>query len=138
MADPFTIGLMAFSTLYSMKAASDQASMQQQQYEQARKDAILQGKERHNAAISNMSVHLSANNAIEGFMSGDNRSLKRIRDKIKKDAATDAGRINASTIAAASQNRLAGQIAVLQGRNRSTASLIDGVSAAYAHASLYK
>ena len=138
MADPFTLGLMAFSTLYSMKAASDQASMQQQQYEQARKDAILQGKERHNAAISNMSVHLSANNAIEGFMSGDNRSLKRIRDKIKKDAATDAGRINASTIAAASQNRLAGQIAVLQGRNRGTASLIDGVSAAYAHASLYK
>jgi|14BtaG_2_1085337.scaffolds.fasta_scaffold08459_3 hypothetical protein len=138
MADPFTIGLMAFSTLYSMKAASDQASMQAQQYEQARKDAILQGKERHNQAISNMSAHLSANNAMAGFMSGDNRSINRIREKIKRDAATDAGRINASTVAAASQNRLAGQIAVLQGRNRSTASLIDGVSSAYAHASLFK
>lgn len=138
MADPFTIGLMAFSTLYSMKAASDQASMQQQQYEQARKDALLQGKERHNAAVSNMLVHLSANNAMQGFMSGDNRSLKRINEKIRKDASTDAGRINASTVSAASQNRLAGQIAVLQGRNRSTASLIDGVSSAYAHASLFK
>lgn len=138
MADPFTIGLMAFSTLYSMKAASDQASMQQQQYEQARKDAMLQGKERHNQAISNMSAHLSANNAMAGFMSGDNRSIKRIREKIQRDAATDAGRINASTVSAASQNRLAGQIAVLQGRNRATASLIDGVSSAYAHASLFK
>jgi len=138
MADPFTIGLMAFSTLYSMKANSDQASMQRQQYEQARKDAILQGRERHNQAISNMSAHLSANNAMAGFMSGDNRSIKRIREKIKRDAATDAGRINASTVSAASQNRLAGQIAVLQGRNRSTASLIDGVSSAYAHASLFK
>jgi len=138
MADPFTIGLMAFSTLYSMKANSDQASMQRQQYEQARKDAILQGRERHNQAISNMSAHLSANNAMAGFMSGDNRSIKRIREKIQRDAATDAGRINASTVSAASQNRLAGQIAVLQGRNRSTASLIDGVSSAYAHASLFK
>tara|TARA_R100001509_G_scaffold165750_1_gene149644 strand:+ start:5239 stop:5655 length:417 start_codon:yes stop_codon:yes gene_type:complete len=138
MADPFTIGLMAFSTLYSMQAASSQASMQQQQYEQARKDAILQGKERHNQAISNMSAHLATNNALAGFMQGDNRSLKRVADKIRKDASTDAGRINMSMLSAASQNRLAGRIAVMQGRNRATASLIDGVSSAYTHAALYK
>ena len=136
--DPVTIGLMAFSTMYSMKAASDQASMQQQQYEQARKDAILAGRERHNAAIGNMSVHLATNNAMAGFMSGNNRSLKRIADKIKKDAATDAARRNASTMAAAAQNRFAGRVAVMQGRNRATASLIDGVSSAYAYNSLYK
>ena len=136
--DPFTLGLTAFSTLYSMKAASDQASMRQQQYEQARKDAILEGRERHNAAISNMSVHLSANNAMSGFMSGNNRSLKKIADKIKRDAATDAARRNASVMAAAAQNRLAGQIAVMQGRNRATSSLIDGVSSAYAYTSLFK
>tara|TARA_R100000231_G_scaffold1314_4_gene2268 strand:+ start:12809 stop:13225 length:417 start_codon:yes stop_codon:yes gene_type:complete len=138
MADPFTIGLMAFSTLYSMQAAQDTASMQAQQYEQARKDAILQGKERHNAAIANMSAHLSTNNALAGFMSGDNRSLKRVADKIRKDAATDAGRINASMMAAASQNRLAGRIAVMKGNNAATASLIDGVSSAYTHAALFK
>ena len=67
--NPFSLGLMAFSTMYSMKAANDQAAMQKEQYEQARKDAILEGRERHNAAISNMSVHLSANNAMSGFIS---------------------------------------------------------------------
>ncbi len=138
MADPLTIGLMAFSTIYSMQASKNTAAMQQQQYEQARKDAILQGKERHNQAIANMSAHLATNNALAGFMSGDNRSLKRVADKIRKDASTDAGRINMSMMSAASQNRLAGRIAVMQGRNRATASLIDGISSAYTHASLFK
>lgn len=120
-----------FGAIMGAQSARRQAALEQQQRETEAKWALIRGQERHNAALREMQVTLSANSAIEGLMSGNNDSLEAIRKRIKADTGADIKRLDRSASSEAAQQRFAGKIALEKGRNRAMASLIGGIGDAY-------
>lgn len=138
MAVGLTLGLMAISTLYQMKAAKAAGRMQQRQLDAQAAQARLQGIEQHNARMRNLDVALSTNESMRGFLNRDDRSLDAINARLKEDAGTDAVRIASNALQEAGSLIYAGSIANARGQNKATASLYDGISSGYATYAKFK
>lgn len=129
--DPFLIALTAFSTLDSMRSASRQAALIEQQAKADAANARLRGLETHNARLRNLDVALSTNNAIAGFTGRSDRSIDAINRRLREDASTDVARNAQNTIANIAASNLEANVARMRGQNKQRAILLDGLSSGY-------
>lgn len=129
--DPFLIALTAFSTFDSMRSASRQAALIEQQAKADAANARLQGLETHNARLRNLDVALSTNNAIAGFTGRSDRSIDAINRRLREDASTDVARNAQNTIANIAASNLESNVARMRGQNKQRAILLDGLSSGY-------
>ena len=87
--------------------------------------------ERHNKRLDDLSVALSTNAAVTGFMNRDDRSIDAINRRLKRDASTDVARNAMNTLQAVAASNLEGAVARARGRNKQRAILLDGLSSGY-------
>ena len=129
--NPYLIGLQAFVTIQGMRAAKDEARLQQQQLDQQAKQLKLRGIETHNARMRDLDVALSTNSAVSAFQGRDDRSLDAINKRLRADAATDVSRAASNVAQQVSQLNFAQGIAGVRGANKARSILLDGLSSGY-------
>ena len=124
---PLAIASTAVSFMGSMsaaKAAKREAALQQRQLEAEKKMSRLRALQEHNIRLANLQTFLNTNQAIAGVSGRDisqDRSLKALREKAKKDMATEVGRARLQELATLGKLSQAQQIAGERGRNRARA-----------------
>ena len=129
--DPFLIAFTAFSTINQMQNASAEARNRAQQAKTQGENAKLMGLERHNQRLDQLSVALSTNAAVAGFMGRDDRSIDAINRRLRKDAGTDVARNTINTLNAVAASNLEAAVARARGTNQQRAILLDGLSSGY-------
>ena len=129
--DPFLIAFTAFSTINQMQNASAEARNRAQQAKVQGDNAKLMGVERHNQRLDQLSVALSTNNAVAGFMGRDDRSIDAINRRLRRDAGTDVARNTMNTLNAIAASNLEAAVARARGTNQQRAILLDGLSSGY-------
>ena len=121
------IGSTAISFMGSMsaaRAAKREAAMQQRQLETEKKMSKLRALQEHNIRLANLQTFLNTNQAIAGVSGRDisqDRSLKALQDKAKREMATEVGRARVQELATIGKLSQAQQIAGERGRNRARA-----------------
>ena len=121
------IGSTAISFMGSMsaaRAAKREAAMQQRQLETEKKMSKLRALQEHNIRLANLQTFLNTNQAIAGVSGRDisqDRSLKALQEKAKKEMATEVGRARVQELATLGKLSQAQQIASERGRNRARA-----------------
>lgn len=129
--DPFLIAFTAFSTINQMQNASAEARNRAQQAKSQAENAKLMGLERHNQRLDQLSVALSTNAAVAGFMGRDDRSIDAINRRLRRDAGTDVARNTMNTLNAIASSNLEAAVARARGTNQQRAILLDGLSSGY-------
>ena len=129
--DPFLIALTAFTTIQGMQNAGAEARLASRMAKEDAENAKLRGMERHNKRLDDLSVALSTNAAVTGFMNRDDRSIDAINRRLKRDASTDVARNAMNTLQAVAASNLEGAVARARGRNKQRAILLDGLSSGY-------
>lgn len=129
--DPFLIAFTAFSTINQMQNASAEARNRAQQAKSQGENAKLMGLERHNQRLDQLSVALSTNAAVAGFMGRDDRSIDAINRRLRRDAGTDVARNTMNTLNAVAASNLEAAVARARGTNQQRAILLDGLSSGY-------
>lgn len=121
------IGSTAVSVMGSMsaaKAAKREAALQQRQLEAEKKMSKLRALQEHNIRLANLQTFLNTNQAIAGVSGRDisqDRSLKALQDKAKREMSTEVGRARVQELATIGKLSQAQQIAGERGRNRARA-----------------
>ena len=127
MAIELAIASTALSFMGSMsaaKAAKREAALQQRQLEAEKKMSRLRALQEHNIRLANLQTFLNTNQAIAGVSGRDisqDRSLKALQDKAKREMATEVGRARVQELATIGKLSQAQQIAGERGRNRARA-----------------
>ena len=127
MSLPLAIASTAISFMGSMsaaKAAKREAALQQRQLEAEKKMSRLRALQEHNIRLANLQTFLNTNQAIAGVSGRDisqDRSLKVLQEKAKKEMATEVGRAKVQELATLGKLSQAQQIASERGRNRARA-----------------
>ncbi len=127
MSLPLAIASTAISFMGSMsaaKAAKREAALQQRQLEAEKKMSRLRALQEHNIRLANLQTFLNTNQAIAGVSGRDisqDRSLKALQKKAKKEMATEVGRARVQELATLGKLSQAQQIASERGRNRARA-----------------
>ena len=129
--DPFLIAFTAFSTVQQMRNASAEARYRAQQAKIQAENAKLMGIERHNQRLEQLSVALSTNAAVAGFMNRDDRSIDAINRRLRKDAGTDVARNTMNTLNAVAASNLEAAVARARGKNQQRQILLDSLSSGY-------
>ena len=129
--DPFFIAFTAFTTINQMQNASAEARNRASQAKVQRENAKLMGLERHNQRLDQLSVALSTNAAVAGFMGRDDRSIDAINRRLRRDAGTDVARNTMNTLNAVAASNLEAAVARARGTNQQRAILLDGLSSGY-------
>lgn len=121
------IGSTAISFMGSMsaaKAAKREAALQKRQLEAEKKMSRLRALQEHNIRLANLQTFLNTNQAIAGVSGRDisqDRSLKALQEKAKREMATEVGRAKVQELATIGKLSQAQQIAGERGRNRARA-----------------
>ena len=121
------IGSTALSFMGSMsaaKAAKREAALQKRQLEAEKKMGQLRALQEHNIRLENLQTFLNTNQAIAGVTGRDisqDRSLKALTDKAKRDMSTEVGRARVQELATVAKLASAQQMATERGRNRARA-----------------
>ena len=127
MSLPLAIASTAISFMGSMsaaKAAKREAALQQRQLEAEKKMSRLRALQEHNIRLANLQTFLNTNQAIAGVSGRDisqDRSLKALQEKAKREMATEVGRAKVQELATIGKLSQAQQIAGERGRNRARA-----------------
>ena len=124
---PLAIASTAISFMGSMsaaRAAKREAALQQRQLEAEKKMNRLRALQEHNIRLANLQTFLNTNQAIAGVSGRDisqDRSLKALQEKAKREMATEVGRARVQELATIGKLSQAQQIAGERGRNRARA-----------------
>ena len=127
MSLPLAIASTAISFMGSMsaaKAAKREAAMRRRQLQVQKEQAELKALQEHNIRLANLQTFLNTNQAIAGVSGRDisqDRSLKALQDKAKREMATEVGRARVQELATIGKLSQAQQIAGERGRNRARA-----------------
>ena len=111
-------------SMSAAKAAKREAALQQRQLEAEKKMSRLRALQEHNIRLANLQTFLNTNQAIAGVSGRDisqDRSLKALQEKAKREMATEVGRARVQELATIGKLSQAQQIAGERGRNRARA-----------------
>ena len=116
--------LSFMGSMSAAKAAKREAALQQRQLEAEKKMSKLRALQEHNIRLTNLQTFLNTNQAIAGVSGRDisqDRSLKALQDKAKREMSTEVGRARVQELATIGKLSQAQQIAGERGRNRARA-----------------
>ena len=111
-------------SMSAARAAKREAALQQRQLEAEKKMNRLRALQEHNIRLANLQTFLNTNQAISGVSGRDisqDRSLKALQEKAKREMATEVGRARVQELATIGKLSQAQQIAGERGRNRARA-----------------
>ena len=117
-------GISVMGSMSAAAAAKREAALQRRQLEAEKKMSKLRALQEHNIRMEKLQSFLNTNDAISGVSGrdiGSDRSLKALREKAKKDMATEVGRARVQELATLGKLSQAQQIADERGRNRAKA-----------------
>jgi hypothetical protein len=111
-------------SMSAAKAAKREAALQRKQLEAEKKMSRLKALQEHNIRLTNLQTFLNTNQAIAGVSGRDisqDRSLKALQEKAKREMATEVGRARVQELATIGKLTQAQEIADERGRNRARA-----------------
>ena len=120
----------AYGAIQAGKAKAAEARAQQAQLEEQKKDAVVTTMQEHNIRLANFQAMQGINDSLAGVMgrdSGSDRSLQKIKEKAKRDVATEDNRARLQFLREQSQRSMGVQFAGLRARNARRTATINAV-----------
>ena len=112
------------------KSKRAEARAKQAQLEEQKKDAQVTAMQEHNIRLANLQSIMDINESVAGVMgrdSGSDRSLQKIKEKAKRDVATEDNRARLQFLREQSLRSMGVQFAGLRARNARRTATINAV-----------